>query len=103
MRATIFALVLVAAGTAQAGNAQNLVISGSQLAPMGWAANGSAYAAAATDIDQRFQNRTQSLPDFSPESLSSQIEQSLESRLEDKLARLLQQNEQSVDTEVGAN
>ncbi|NCF18342.1 MAG: hypothetical protein GWP63_08875 [Haliea sp.] len=103
MRATLLAFTLVALGTAQAGTAQNLTISGNQIAPMGWAANESAYAAAAREIDTRFLNRTISQPDFTPQSLSSEIEQNLESRLDASLERQLEQQERLLDMQVGTD
>lgn len=103
MRALVMALTLAALGAAHSGNAQNLVVTGQQLAPVGWAANGSAYATAMVDVDREFLNRTQAPPEFSPQSLSSQIEANLASRLEASLERQLQQAEQQTNMEVNAN
>jgi hypothetical protein len=78
MRATLLAFTLVALGTAQAGTAQNPTISGNQIG-------------------------TISQPDFTPQSLSSEIEQNLESRLDASLERQLEQQERLLDMQVGTD
>lgn len=103
MRASLLAFTLVALGTAQVGTAQDLTVPGSQIAPIGWAANESAFSSAAREIDNRFQNRTEPRPKFTPQALSSEIEQNLSSRLDSSLKQQLERREPQPERQVGTN
>ena len=108
MRALLLAFTLTALGAAQVGAAQPgaaqvLALPDNQVAPMGWAANDSAYAVAVREIDSAFLNGTYAQPEFTPQALSSEIGENLESRLNASLERQLAQKERKTETQVGAN
>ena len=99
MRAILIAFALTAMGVAQAGAAQGPAVPGSHVAPMGWAASHSAYAAAAREAESRFPNRTLPQAEFTPQALSSEIGDNLESRLNAALERELEQKERKPEAQ----
>ena len=102
-KATRLAAAMIMASVTSQAMALDFASSATQLAPIGWAAVDSSYAAAAGQVELNYPVVTPGNGGYSPEQFSATVESGLEERLEARLEQDLNTEEANPTKSVSTN
>ncbi len=103
MKAMKMAAAIIVAAIAQQATAMDFAPAGAQLAPIGWAAVDSSYAAAARQVELSYPGTTPGDAGYSPEEFAATVESGLKERLEARLEQALTTAEAESTRSVSTN